>query len=248
MIASGTNMNCEDYRQAIAADPSASFDGGDQHASACEACRAFRDEMRALDLRIAKALAIDLPDLAIPELPPLDADDNVVDLRSGRKPRIMTLTWVGVAASIVVATVFGFRFLAEDTAYPSLADEIMAHLDHEPGALTVTTTPVADRTLRNVVSKDGAEMDTGIGLVTYARSCVINGKSVPHLVIQGEHGPVTLLLMPGESVETAVPLSGEAVHGVILPLGEGSIAIIGDRAERLDEIERRVVDSVKWSI
>ncbi|MEQ8206853.1 MAG: hypothetical protein RIA65_11800, partial [Woeseia sp.] len=51
-----TSMNCDNYRQAIATDPSESFDGGALHAESCSSCRAARDELQALDRRIAAAL------------------------------------------------------------------------------------------------------------------------------------------------------------------------------------------------
>ncbi len=59
---------------------------------------------------------------------------------------------------------------------------------------------------------------------------------------------MTLLLMPDETVSGAVPLTGESVDGVILPHGDGSIAIIGAREERIEELSERVVESVEWSI
>ena len=59
---------------------------------------------------------------------------------------------------------------------------------------------------------------------------------------------MTLLLLPDEMVHGAVILSGESVDGVILPHGSGSIAIIGEREERIEELKRRVVESVEWSI
>ena len=58
---------------------------------------------------------------------------------------------------------------------------------------------------------------------------------------------MTLLLMPDEKILSAVSLEGEGVNGYILPVGDGSIAIIGERGERMQEIEQRVVNSVKWS-
>ena len=50
MSASGQMMDCKDYKEAIAADPSESFEGGTEHAAGCESCSAYRDEMRALDV------------------------------------------------------------------------------------------------------------------------------------------------------------------------------------------------------
>jgi hypothetical protein len=91
-------------------------------------------------------------------------------------------------------------------------------------------------------------MGADIGLVSYAQSCIINGNTIPHLVIQGEKGPITLLLLPDEMVHGAVSLSGESVNGVILPHGNGSIAIIGERGEQIDELKTRVTEKVRWSM
>jgi len=237
-------MNCKDYKEAIAADPSQAFDGS-EHAAACESCATFRDEILALDLRIAGALDIAVPDLQLPELPPLGEDDvNVVNLPFRRQGRLSAPVWVGLAASLVIATVIGVRFLSNDVVYPSLADEIIAHLDHELGALQVTDKAVSERKLARVVEDDVAEMDAG--LIIYANSCVINGNTIPHLVIQGERGPITLLLLPDEMVDSAIALEGVGITGVILPVGNGSIAIIGERDEPLEDLQRRLLSTVKW--
>jgi len=243
-------MNCEDYREAIAADPSESFEDGAAHVAACESCSAYRAEMRALDDKIARALAIDVPALQIPDPPPIGEDDeNVVNLPFRRVSIISTPAWIGIAASFALAAIIGMQFVGNGPANDQqLAAEVLAHLDHEPGALLVTNVSVSDEQFARVINPAVGTMDRGVGLVTYARTCIINGMSIPHLVIQGEHGPVTLLLMPNEMVSSPVSLSGESVNGVILPHGNGSIAIIGERNERIQDLEQRVVDSVEWSI
>ena len=237
-------MNCKDYKEAIAADPSQQFDGA-SHASVCESCATYRNEMLALDQKIAAALKIAVPDLKMPELPQLGEEDaKVVNLPFGRgRPR--TMTWIGLAASVLLATVLGVRLFSPDVVYPSLASEIIAHLDHEPRSRQVTDEAISERKLARVVEKDVAEMDAG--LITYAASCVINGNTIPHLVIQGERGPITLLLLPDEMIDSAVSLEGIGITGVILPIGNGSVAIIGERDEPLDELKKRLVSSVKWS-
>jgi len=250
MNVSGQIMNCEDYREAIAADPSESFEGGAAHVAACESCSAFRAEIRALDDKIARALAIDVPALQIPDLPPIGEDDeNVVNLPFRRASKISTPGWIGIAASFALAAVIGMQFVGNGPAGDQrLAAEILAHLDHEPGALLVTDVSVSDEQFARVINPAFGTMDRGVGLITYAQTCIINGMSIPHLVIQGEHGPVTLLLMPNETVSSPVSLLGKSVNGVILPHGDGSIAIIGEREERIQDLEQRIKDSVEWSI
>jgi hypothetical protein len=233
-------MNCEEYREAISGDPS--FDGGAGHMSECDSCQAYRDEMITLDEKIRRALSLNVPELNMPELPEIKTS-NVVSLSSRR--RFSPPTWFAMAATVVVAALIGIRFVGVDNQ--ALASEVLAHLDGEPHSLIITDVEVSDEQLRSVVPANIGSMDRSAGLITYARSCEINGRDVPHLVIQGERGPVTILLMPEEKISAALPLEGDTVHGVILPVGDGSIAIIGVREERLDLIEKRVLKSVTWS-
>lgn len=200
--------------------------------------------MQALDLKIAKALQIDVPELVMPELP--EVETEMVTALPDRRRRVKPL-WFALAATVVLATSIGLRWSGVFVTYDSLAEEVLAHVDHEPRALRVTDRAVSDESLLNAIPARQAVFERGDTLVTYAAPCVINGKPVPHLVIQGEHGPVTILLMPEEPLAEAIPLEGRAVHGIILPVGYGSIAIIGDRDEALEPIEENIIDSVTWT-
>lgn len=233
-------MNCDAYRQAITADPQSGE--LDAHAQACADCRDYRDGLRAFDSRLAAALAIEAPPLRMPALPDIDAA-NVATI----VPRRFTATRFAFAASVMLAAFLAFRLLAPPPVYGSLAEEVLAHLDHEPAALRVTDEPVSDRRFARAVPASLARFDRGASLVTYAQSCVINGKEVPHLVIQGERGPVTILLMPGEKVDSVTPIDGNNVQGLIVPVGDGSIAILGDRDEPLGTIKETVLNSVTWT-
>ena len=157
--------------------------------------------------------------------------------------------WIGIAATVVIAAFVGLRMIDPDpgSGLP-LDQEVLAHFDHEPSALQVTTVAVSGEKLSSVINPSIGTMDRNVGLVTYANSCVINGRTIPHLVIQGERGPITLLLMPEEMIDGVMTLDGKGVSGVILPVGNGSVAIIGEQDEPLDEIEQRIIDSVEWSI
>ncbi len=200
-------------------------------------------KMQALDLRIARALQIDVPPLVMLELP--DVDDNVAALPVRRRSKAPL--WFAVAATVVLGLSIALRMSSFFVEYDSLADEVLAHLDHEPRSLVVTDVPVSDRRLQRAVPASMAVFDRDATLITYANPCIINGKRVPHLVVQGQHGPITILLMPEEKVAETTPLDGDTVHGVILPVGEGSIAIIGPREESLEPIQENVRASLTWT-
>ena len=236
-----TMNTCEEYREAIAAEPS--FDGGAAHLSQCASCQAFRAEMLALDLKISSALAISVPELKLPELPELDTSKvTAMPLRRFAQP-----AWLAVAATVTLAAFIGFGMFGSDVSNATLAEQILVHIDHEPGAFRVVDEAVTDKRPARVVPANIATLNHSAGLITYARSCLINGREVPHLVIQGEFGPITILLMPGEKITGAQTIEGENVHGIILPVGDGSIAIIGEVGEHLERIEKQVMNSVTWS-
>ena len=236
-------MNCDDYKHALTADPG--FEDASGHADSCESCRAYAGEVQSLNRRIALALALDVPPLSMPELPEINTD-NVSALQPRRS--LSRPLWLAMAATVMLAAFVGIRMIDSVDSYGTLAEQVLAHVDHEPNALVPTSTPVDADRLERVVPADIAAMNQMAGLITYAQSCSINGKEVPHLVIQGEHGPVTILLMPHESVAEATTLEGNTIHGVILPVGEGSIAIVGASDEQLGNIQKNVLNSVAWGI
>jgi hypothetical protein len=165
------------------------------------------------------------------------------------RPRFGVPAWIGIAAAFALAAVIGVQLIGSGPAGDAtLAERVLEHLDHEAGSRVVTNVSVSGEQLHATVDASVESLHDGIGLITYARSCEINGRLIPHLVIQGEKGPVTLLLMPEETISEPIRLNGKGVNGVILPVGNGSIAIVGEREERLEEIEKRVVDSVEWRI
>ena len=241
MSRTNETMNCDEYKLALTADPG--FEDESGHAESCASCRAYAEEIAALNSRIAAALELAVPPLTMPSLPDVDAGKVVSLPARGRAPRPL---WFALAATVLLAAFIGIR-MTDTVVHPSLAEQVLAHVDHEPDSLRPTDTPVSAAALQRAVPPRIAALDHSAGLITYAQSCSINGREVPHLVIQGEHGPVTILLMPHEKVAEASTLDGENIRGVILPVGEGSIAIVGDREEQLDAIQKNVVDSVMWS-
>ena len=150
-------MNCEDYRQAIAADPS--FDGGAGHLSECSGCQAYRQEMLELDRTINRALALDVPALNMPELRDVETDNVVALPRRRMSPPV----WVAMAATVVLAAFVGFRMIGTGPQFESLGEELLAHIDHEQYALRVSDEPVSDTRLNRVVPAGLARLDHSAG-------------------------------------------------------------------------------------
>lgn len=243
MSQASNEMNCTEIQTALAADPA--FEDESGHLQGCADCQARQGDLKVLDQRLRNAMEVNVPKLKMPELPDLYLK-NVAALPARR--RMTAPAWFALAASVALAVFVGSRVSGPENTEYSLAEQVLAHVDHEPAALLPSSTPVTADRLQKVVPNNVATMNHEVGLITYAETCPINGNPIPHLVIQGEHGPITILLLPEEKISEAIILDGENIHGSILPVGDGSVAIIGTRDEQLENVERSVMNSVAWDI
>jgi hypothetical protein len=73
---------------------------------------------------------------------------------------------------------------------------------------------------------------------------------VAHFVVQGEQGPVTVLLLPNEKVNGPERVDEDGFVGTIVPLQiGGSIAVVGEPGETaLEDIQREVAAAVQWRL
>lgn len=69
-----------------------------------------------------------------------------------------------------------------------------------------------------------------------------------HLVLSGEQGPITAFFMPGEHVEETIPVKSERFQGTITPTGWGSVAVVGEHGENLQDMTARLSTAVSWPI
>lgn len=189
----------------------------------------------AFESLLARALRIDVPAAGA--------------MAAGRRPR----RWlsIAVAASVLIAvgvTVNNFY----DARYFSggdLATDVIAHVHHEPGSLRRTESPVRSGEFDQVLLKAGARLSVTPAAVSYVRLCPFRGHMVAHFVVQARHGPVTVLLLPDERIDTRVALDEDGFIGTIVPLEDGgSIAVVGEADEDISEVRDQVANALRWRL
>jgi hypothetical protein len=181
--------------------------------------------------------------------------DNVVPFRTKSAPGGATTAagrrgWLALAAGVVLSVgVAGGLWLG----FPrqSLATDLVAHMAHEPQAWTTTDVPVAEADLTKALRDSHLTLRYG-GVVSYASSCGFRGHHVPHLVVQSEKGPVTVMVLVHESVSAETRFDEQGYSGVIVPIaGHGSVAVLerGSSAEAsfVERVAANVVSSIVWS-
>jgi hypothetical protein len=153
--------------------------------------------------------------------------------------------WLALAASIVAGVLVG-TLLWIAGPQDSLARDLVEHLGHEPGALVVTQRPADAAVLDEVLERGGIRLRPEIGTVSYANTCVFRGRRVPHLVVQTDRGPVTVMVLRHERPAGPQSFDEQGIAGRIVPAGPGSIAVLGSGEVDLGQVTTQVLAAVEW--
>jgi hypothetical protein len=204
-------MKCHEFQTAIAAEPNSTDAGLLAHIEECEACAKYRQQMQDMDRLIHRALMIpvDLPETAQP------VAKNTSIAR-----------WQ-IAATLLASVLIGTSVWIASTR-ESFAEQIVTHADHESFAIVRTEEQVDSQTLTDVLSRSNLSLRPNAAHVSYASSCPFRGHEVPHLVVQTDKGPVTVLVLVHEKSSRAIEqINEDGYEGVIVPAPRGVLAVIG---------------------
>jgi Protein of unknown function (DUF3379) len=238
-------MDCTAYRRSMMADPSDPNVELREHRDGCHECTEFTGQLLRFEARLNRALRVTVP-AEQPAAP-------VVPLRAKTAPRAMGYRKrvLAMAASVLLAVVVaGVLWVAAPGS--SLAADVVTHMGGEPGSWLQTDVAVDNSELQSVLRASHVRLATGAGLVSYAASCAFRGHHVPHLVIQTESGPITVMVLVHESVQKPVRFDEQGYRGVIVPVaGHGSLAVLthgpATDIKTVELIAAQVLDSITWT-
>ncbi len=130
-----------------------------------------------------------------------------------------------LAASVLLVGVLAASFFALQPR-DALASAVVEHLSKEPDSWSKTQ-PIPRSALELVLARSGVRLDqVESGSVVYANSCFLRGRQMPHLVVSTPTGPVTVIVLRGESVPARVEFEEGRYAGVLLPVPGGGIAVL----------------------
>jgi hypothetical protein len=218
---------CEDARLSIGADPEAAGAELEEHLRGCDSCRAWRAEMQRLNADIRRAL----------EQPP--------DMRVRRAPRARS-AWREYALAAGVVLAMGAA-LAVWVLRPTdtLARDLVTHVKGEPESW-LSTHGVSAGSIDHALKSSGIGLDLASDKIVYAQSCWFRGHYVPHLVVETTHGPATVLILRHEQVKAPDDFREGGMTGVIVPAGDGSIAVLVRGRGQVDDVAAELREQVHW--
>ena len=237
-------MICEYARLAIGAAPHESIAELDAHLADCAACREYRVQTLALNERIRRAMQLPPPGLGDGLAAAVGSGAAAVVVPAAGRQALWRRGWA-LAASVLLAVVAVTLFWPAQSA-TALAGEIVRHVSGPDERGSWDNTAIVEQgVLDRVLRQSGVSVALAPSHpIVYAHSCVLHGRLVPHLVIQTDIGPVTVLPMPGETLTREQAFHENGLSGVLLPQSGGTIAVLarGNAELRLvaAEISQRI--------
>ena len=221
-------MNCEEFRTLVGAEPNTTRPDVLAHAEEHPECARYREEMQAMDRLIYRALSIDVEPAAAPQLP-----------QSNQR------IWRMAASVLITAIAIAFTSIWLLTPRDTFAAEVIAHIQEEPDSLLITPESVSDEHLEKLLGATGIRLKPGVAHVSYATPCTFRGHLSPHLVVQTEQGPVTVLVLPEEETRERAHINEEGFQGVVMPAPRGVIVVLGIGAP-VDAVAETVMGALEY--
>ena len=223
-------MNCEEARLLIGANPGADDPAVAEHVAQCADCARYRQELRDMDRVLYAALRVDF-DAAAPR------SARTRPARISRRP-----IWA-VAASLLVIVVGTFAWLLNPR--DAFAEQVVDHVNGEAFSLVRTSEAADPLKLEGILSRSGVRLKVDAApLVSYASGCEFRGHIVPHLVVQTERGPVTVMVLADETVKSRRIDEG-GYSGVVVPAPRGVLVVLGQDGN-VESVAATVLNSLDY--
>lgn len=152
--------------------------------------------------------------------------------------------WPSLVGSVLAGAVVG-AWLWSGGSGNSLGDDVLSHIADEGPALAAGGPAPAGHVSR-VLEQGGIRLRPDAGEVLYARTCRFRGRSVPHLVLRSEVGPVSVLVLRDELVAAPENFTGSGFSGRIEPAGPGGIAVVAAAGADIERTAAQVRAAVEW--
>lgn len=219
-------MNCAEFRQRVLTDPGSPSAAFVTHRQQCAACAAFAAQEQRFESRLHEALHIDVP---------AGIAAHIRLRQSFERPRHPArLRWAGAAAASVLVALLAFALRPV-----ALEAAVVAHVVDESEHLRAAQ-PLPEAAVRATLRDLDLTLRAPLGEVRYAGLCPIRRHTGAHLVLHEAHGPVTVLVLPHETVARRQTFVRDGWHVMLVPFDGGSLALIAARDDAFASIESRL--------
>ncbi|HET9485196.1 MAG TPA: DUF3379 family protein [Xanthomonadales bacterium] len=232
-------MNCLEFRRRLGIEP-LSVDGAFvAHRDACAGCADAWSRARAFEQQVAQALAVPVPDGLAERI----LLRQLTESRHAARAPAPFAMW-RIAAGVVLAIGAATLFWSALQPAPALPDVAVAHLAHEPYALS-SRAEVSGAELSAAFERAGAPLVGAPVAVNYLQLCPLEGgRRAVHMVVQDADGPVTVLYVVDHVEAARAVFERRGVKGRLVPMGDGTLVLLASDDGAFDRIEGEFRDAM----
>ena len=247
-------MNCLEFRRLSLSEPRTRAQDYLAHRAECEDCARYADSVNAIDEKIRDALSVPVPE----DLSTRIKLRQVMQDEQGSK-RVRPWQYA-VAASVFVVIalsgMFGYQLYAKNQYIERLSIAAVDHTRMERQGNHFAAPHFAphlqqQRFKQVLASFGGKVMEDGLtdlGPIVHVQVCALANVQNPvaHFLIRGEAGLITVYYVMGQKLPSQENFSSGSFKGMLVPVGQGNMAIIGDPEENLGPVAKKLEQTVIW--
>lgn len=219
-------MNCLEFRRLYLSDPYHCSEEMEAHRLACDHCHRFARQQSEQEIQLKRAVKVAVPEGLASRIIVSKALHGRANKATVKRRPFKLLASLLAASFTLLAVLWRILFIpTEQLVLTHVTDEI----HHLQDNFALTTHAVNQK-----IRSSGLYASQSLGPVRYAGSCQIRDHVGAHIIIPGKRGPVTVLLMPKESIQHPLTVKDHRFSGRIVPFTGGSMAVIGERGEPID--------------
>lgn len=233
-------MNCIEFRRLLLTEPLNRQAEFEEHRRGCAACAGAAAQSARLERLIEAGIRVPVPE---------DLSAKILLRHAFRRPEPSRWPFrLALAASLLLGVLLNAGIRWEDARLESVEREVATMVNMATYAMAANR-PIDDHQLDQALQVVGARAEGTVGAATFASQCVVRGKLAGHLVVREDgFSPVTIFVIPDRVVTDRETFREAGWSGVLVPVGKGTIAVLGAGEDVVNRVERRVKNAIRWQV
>ena len=177
--------------------------------------------------------------------PPTDLLDEIKHI--SQQPALRR-SWIPLAVAATLVIAVGAAGLAWKQArhWDSVGEYLADHYSHDGARLVAKAVePVEKADIERILARFNVSATEQLASrIQFIKFCPTPDGRGAHMVINTGQGLMTIILMPHTNVSNGEVVEFENMHALLLTLGPGSAAIIGEQDQRVETLQAMVQQSL----
>ncbi len=234
-------MTCIEFRRLLLTDPGLVDAESAEHRRSCADCAEAVERSAHREWRLRQAVNVGVPENLAPRILLKQSFEHQAE-----RPWWRTRRAYALAASMLLVVGLISLGLGSYLQQRRLNEELLALINGAPYALAASE-PISGSEISAALEPAGLDLAGDIGNVTYVGRCIVRGKLLGHIVVQGDTAPITVFLIAEQLVTDRATIRGNLYSGILVRQGAGTIAIVSTPGQSLEKVEARIRSAIRWT-